>query len=225
MAGTTRYPPLMIDGTVYGVALNGKSETARMAEQFAAAPYKEAPRAPILYIKPRNTYLPRGGVVSIPAEIPEIEPVAAIAIVFGRDAAGISVADALDYVQGYTLALDLSEPTSSYYRPPIVEKCRDGFLPIGPHLVPAGEIGDPAALAVGLEIDDKPSGALPLIDLVRPIPQLIADISAFMTFRRGDVLLCGLTPPGARARPGSRISAVAKGIGRLDCTLALETLA
>jgi 5-oxopent-3-ene-1,2,5-tricarboxylate decarboxylase/2-hydroxyhepta-2,4-diene-1,7-dioate isomerase len=222
MTEKSDYPPLRIEGTVYGVALNNRGETARLAEKFTAAPYKEPPRAPILYIKPANTHLAHGGVVSIPAEIPEIEPAAAVAILFGRDASRVSAADALSHVAGYTLALDLSQPTDSYYRPPIVEKCRDGFLPIGPRLVPAGEIGDPASLVVGLEIDGTAQGALPLMELVRPVPRLIAEISAFMTFRRGDVLLTGLTPPGARARVGSRISAVAAGIGRLDCTVGVE---
>ncbi len=146
-------------------------------------------------------------------------------MIFARDATAVGVADALDHVLGYTLALDLSEPTASYYRPPIREKCRDGFLPIGPYLTPAHAIDDPASLMVGLEIDGNAAGALPLIELIRPIPQLIADISAFMTFRRGDVLLAGLTPAGARAKVGSRLSAVANGIGRLDCTVAAEVLA
>lgn len=224
MAGSTTYPPLMIDGTVYGVALNSRSEIARLADRFTAPPYQEAPQAPILYIKPRNTHLAHGGTVFIPPSTAEIEPAAAIAVIFGRDTSGVRAADALDHVLGYTLALDLSEPTGSYYRPPIVEKCRDGFLPVGPHLTPAGEIANPASLVVGLEIDGKAAGALPLSELVRSIPQLIADISAFMTFRRGDVLLTGLTPPGARARIGSHISVVAPGLGRLDCTVAAEIL-
>jgi 5-oxopent-3-ene-1,2,5-tricarboxylate decarboxylase/2-hydroxyhepta-2,4-diene-1,7-dioate isomerase len=224
MAGNVHYPPLMIDGTVYGTALNDRNEIARLADGFAAAPYKAPPRAPILYIKPRNTYLADGGTVFIPAAIPEIEPAAAIAVVFGRDTTGVAAEEALDHVLGYTLALDLSEPTDSYYRPAISEKCRDGFLPIGPHLLPAAEIGDPATLEIGLEIDGQASGTLALRDLVRPVPQLIAEICAFMTFRRGDVLLTGLTPPGARARAGSRLSAVAKRIGRLDCAVATEDL-
>ncbi|MEA1672796.1 fumarylacetoacetate hydrolase family protein [Nitrospirillum sp. BR 11163] len=222
MAEKPAYPPLRIDGTVYGVALNNRNEIACLATSFAAAPYKEPPQAPVLYVKPLNTHLAHGGVVSIPAEIPEIEPAAAIAIIFDRDTSRVSEADAMSHVAGYTLALDLSRPTDSYYRPPIVEKCRDGFLPIGPWLVPAGDIGDPLSLSVSLEVDSVAMGDLCLRDLARPVWRLIADISDFMTFRRGDVLLTGLTPPGARARVGSSISAVATGLGRLDCTIALE---
>jgi 5-oxopent-3-ene-1,2,5-tricarboxylate decarboxylase/2-hydroxyhepta-2,4-diene-1,7-dioate isomerase len=204
-------PLQSIEGTVYGAALNDRRFRAEMAGRFAEAPYKQAPLAPVLYIKPRNTHLAHGGIVALPSDVPEIEPAAAIAVVFGENAT----------VAGYTLALDLSEPTDSYYRPAISEKCRDGFLPFGPNLV---ELNDPAALEVRLEIDGKAAGSLPLRELVRPIPQLIADISAFMTFRRGDVLLTGLTPPGARAKAGSRLSAVAEGLGRLDCSLVAEAL-
>jgi len=225
MAGNVHYPPLMIEGTVYGVALNDRRELARLAGQFAASPYKEPPRAPVLYIKPRNTYAPHGAAVPVPAEIAEIEASAAIAVLFGRDATAVSESEAVDCVLGYSLAIDLSEPAGSYYRPAISEKCRDGFLPIGPHLVAAEKIDDPGALTVELEIDGRPAGALPMAELARSIPKLIAEISAFMTFRRGDVLLTGLTPPGARARLGSRISAVAPGLGRLDCTLVPEAAA
>ena len=43
-------------GTVYGALLNDRATVQRLAPQFDSAPYKAAPRAPVLYIKPRNTF-------------------------------------------------------------------------------------------------------------------------------------------------------------------------
>ncbi len=56
-------------------------------------------------------------------------------------------------------------------------------------------------------------------DLVRPIPRLIADITEFMSFYAGDVLLIGypLTVPTAGA--GDAIAVECDALGRLECRL------
>lgn len=55
-------------GTVYGALLNDRATVERLEPQFDSAPYKAAPKAPVLYIKSRNTLVPSGAVVQIPAE-------------------------------------------------------------------------------------------------------------------------------------------------------------
>jgi 5-oxopent-3-ene-1,2,5-tricarboxylate decarboxylase/2-hydroxyhepta-2,4-diene-1,7-dioate isomerase len=122
-------------------------------------------------------------------------------------------------IVGYTLALDLSEPGADFFRPPIREKCRDGFLPIGPTVVDRDEIVNLESLVVRLEIDDQEVASFNLGAGAARIGALIAEVSSFMTFRTGDVLLVSRTPLGPRARVSSRISALADGLGRLDCLL------
>ena len=53
--------PFLLDdglalGTVYGTLLNQQATVQRLSPQFDSAPYKAAPRAPVLYLKPRNTW-------------------------------------------------------------------------------------------------------------------------------------------------------------------------
>jgi 5-oxopent-3-ene-1,2,5-tricarboxylate decarboxylase / 2-hydroxyhepta-2,4-diene-1,7-dioate isomerase len=59
-------------------------------------------------------------------------------------------------------------------------------------------------------------------NLIRPISQLIADISAFMTLAAGDVLLVGLPENLPLARVGDRVAVEIDGIGRLENPLVAE---
>ncbi|MEN9670300.1 MAG: 4-hydroxyphenylacetate degradation bifunctional isomerase/decarboxylase, partial [Pseudomonadota bacterium] len=50
----------VVRGTVYGTLLNEKKALAALGEQVHVAPYKAPPQAPVLYIKPRNTWVSEG---------------------------------------------------------------------------------------------------------------------------------------------------------------------
>ncbi len=62
--------PAGFPGTVYGLVLNHEGALMALGEAVTAAPYKAPPRAPVLYIKPPNTYLASGGLVAVPTERP-----------------------------------------------------------------------------------------------------------------------------------------------------------
>jgi 5-oxopent-3-ene-1,2,5-tricarboxylate decarboxylase/2-hydroxyhepta-2,4-diene-1,7-dioate isomerase len=211
-----------ISGTVYGVALDVDDPFGAPSDLFTGPPYNRPPTAPVLFIKPRNTFLAHGGTVLLPSGLPELEASAALALVFARDTRAVSSERALEAVAGYTLALDLAEPGADFFRPPIREKCRDGFLPIGPSIVSRDNIANLESLVVRLEVNDNEVASFNLSGAVARMAELIEEVSDFMTFRAGDVFLVSRTPLGPRARVGSRISAVANPLGRLDCVLALD---
>ncbi|MDE2441307.1 MAG: fumarylacetoacetate hydrolase family protein, partial [Betaproteobacteria bacterium] len=118
-----------VSGTVYGVILNDTISVQKIGS-LEEAPYKGAPKAPVLYLKPANTRVGCGSVVSLPAGAGSVEVAATIGLVMGRAAARLVADNALESVAGVVLAADLSLPHSSYYRPAIREKCFDGALPI-----------------------------------------------------------------------------------------------
>ncbi|MFV3127096.1 fumarylacetoacetate hydrolase family protein [Niveispirillum sp. KHB5.9] len=211
--------PLPDGGTVYGVVLNTKTELARLGDSLSAAPYKAPPKAPVLYIKPRNTRNRHGGLVTVPAATPMLEVNATLAVLIGRPATRVAPELALDHVAGYTLAIDVCEPHDSYYRPAIRQRCRDGFLPVGPLVVPAAAITDPDALEIAVSVNGVPAARWSTADLVRPLATLIADVSGFMTLAAGDLLLVGLAPDPALARAGDKVTASIAGIGELTVTL------
>jgi 5-oxopent-3-ene-1,2,5-tricarboxylate decarboxylase/2-hydroxyhepta-2,4-diene-1,7-dioate isomerase len=220
MSGSCTCVP--VKGTVYGVALDVDDPCSAPSDLFTKPPYHRAPVSPVLFIKPRNTFLAHGGTVLLPSTLQELEASAALAMIFGRDTRAVSSARALEAVASYTLAIDLSEPSPDYYRPPIREKCRDGFLPIGSSIVFPDAIASLENLVIRLELDGKEAGWFRVGDGTGRIARLIEQVSSFMTFRAGDALLAFRTPSGTRARVGSRVSAVADGLGRLDCELQFE---
>ncbi|MCA8477372.1 MULTISPECIES: fumarylacetoacetate hydrolase family protein [Burkholderia] len=220
---TAAAPPLPVAvGTVYGALLNERAALAALGDAVHAAPYGRPPRAPVLYIKPANTHASDGAAVVVPAGVEALEIGASVAVVFARRATRVPAARALDYVHGFTLASDVSVPHPDYYRPAVRFKCRDGFCPLGPAVVPAAALADVDAIALSVRIDGEVVARTSTATLIRPVRELIADISAFMSFDAGDVLLLGVAGGAPHARAGSTVEIAADGIGTLRHTLVAE---
>jgi 5-oxopent-3-ene-1,2,5-tricarboxylate decarboxylase / 2-hydroxyhepta-2,4-diene-1,7-dioate isomerase len=214
-----RAPPL---GTAYGALLNHRAALAALGDAVHAAPYKAPPKAPVLYIKPRNTLAGHGDPIVVPADAGELEIGATLGIVIGRDACRVAEADALACVAGYTICNDVSVPHASFYRPSLRFKCRDGFLPIGPWVVAARHVADPNALAVRVSIDGQLVQQTSTAGMQRPVARLIAELSAFMTLAAGDLLMLGVAAGAPRARAGQRVRIHIDGIGSLENPLVAE---
>lgn len=206
--------------TVVGAALNTRQALAAMGDAVDAPPYKAAPKAPVLYIKPANTYARHGAVISLPADVDEVEIGACLGVVFARRATRVSEAEALDYVAGYRVVADLSVPHASYFRPALKQKCRDGFCPIGQDLAPAADVTDPDALDIEVRVDGQVAQRASTADLIRPVARLIADVTQFMTLEAGDILLMGAPHGAPRARAGQRYDISISRVGTLGNPLA-----
>lgn len=210
-------PP--VDGLAYGVILNTHDQVMTLDGELHAPPYRAPPRAPVLYVKPPNTYLRSGGDTEVPAHLDELEVVGALAAVFERPAARVSPQEALSHLLGYTCALEICEPHTSLHRPPIRQRCRDGFLPLGPWIVPPQALTHPDRQEIITRVNGAEACRWSTADLVRGAAQLIADVSEFMTLEAGDALVLGLPGRGARARAGDRVEMEIADIGRLSCRL------
>jgi 5-oxopent-3-ene-1,2,5-tricarboxylate decarboxylase/2-hydroxyhepta-2,4-diene-1,7-dioate isomerase len=199
-------------GTVYGTLLNFRGEREALGEAMHQPPYKAPPDAPVLYIKPANTWTAAGEPIVLPDDVPEVEVGAALGMVMKSPGE----------VAGYVLMCDLSVPHDSFFRPPVKAKCRDGFLGVGATLLPASAGVDLATLVLDVRLNGNTRQTVRLADLVRPAAQLLADVSAFMTLGPGDVLLLGCDAGRPRARAFDRIEISAPGLGTLSHILAPE---
>lgn len=197
----------MVGGTAYGVILNDRMERERLEETFTQPPYGKPPMAPVLYIKPRNTFAQSGTSVSAPGAL---AVGATIALSFGDDS-GVPVAACL--------AIDLFLPHQSYYRPAIRERCRDGFLPLG-RWAP----WDPTLLEgdIVTSIDGAVTHRWNLSRLHRPPLDLMRDVGEFMTLSDGDLLLLGIAADAPLANPGQRIDVDLAGFPPLSVSLVEE---
>ena len=198
---------MTISGTIYGVVLNDAEQRASLAASFTVEPYAAAPMAPVVYVKPGPCV--SQGMVSIPPNIDELEVAPTLALLFSRDAAHVAAGDAMRSVGAICLALDVSVPQASFYRPAVAQRCRDGFLPMGPFT----SAGLPAAIATS--IDGQAAHLWALDRLVRPVPELVAELSRFMTLRAGDVLLVGLPGNAPKVGPGRTVRVEAEGLPSL----------
>jgi 5-oxopent-3-ene-1,2,5-tricarboxylate decarboxylase/2-hydroxyhepta-2,4-diene-1,7-dioate isomerase len=209
-------------GTVYGTLLNHRAEVDALTPQMDQPPYKAPPQAPVLYVKPANTWSAHGATIAVPARVPQVEVGATIAMVMGSDIQPARGGDALKSVAGYVLMNDLSIPHASFFRPPVKFKCLDGFLGVGPRLREAQDAGDPAGFTLEVRINGVLKQSVRFADLVRSAPQLLADVREFMSLRAGDVLMLGCGPDRPLAKVGDRIEISAPGFETLSNTLVAE---
>nr|WP_315230039.1 fumarylacetoacetate hydrolase family protein [uncultured Limnohabitans sp.] len=202
---------LPIHGTVYGVLLNSNAEWQSASPHMHEAPYKAPPAAPVLYVKTANTWSINDSTIPVPADVPEVEIGATLGVVMGApNAAGAP------HLRGFVLLNDVSVPHSvegqGFYRPPVKYKCLDGFLGVGPALVPASDVTHPNALQLEVRINGVLRQTVHLADMRRLLPDLLADVNDFMTLQAGDVLMLGLgicqDGPEAGHRPLARVGDV-----------------
>ncbi len=219
---TVPFAPWALSGTVLGVLMNHRPALAALGEAVHQPPYKAPPQAPVLYLKPRNTWVPGGGVVPVPADAPELELGACLAAVIGRPARAVAVADALAHVAGWLLVADVCVPHAVYYRPSLRWRVRDGFCPLAPEAAPRTAVGDPDALTLEVEVDGEVVHRAPTGDRVRGMAALIADVSAFMTLNPGDLLMLGVAHGAPRVRAGQRACISAPGLAPLPLRFEAE---
>ena len=209
-------------GTLFGIALNYRGLLDSRLEEFQQPPYQNPPVKPVLFIKTPNTRNADGQPVVFPAGVERLQPGPALGVVIGKRASRVSEADAMSHVAGYTIVNEFSLPEDSYYRPAVKAKCRDGFCPIGPELVEASQITDPNALTLRLLVNGEVRQENSTANWVRTIPQLIAELSDFMTLNEGDVLITG-TPEGrVDVKPGDTVVVEITGLGKLTNTVVAE---
>jgi 5-oxopent-3-ene-1,2,5-tricarboxylate decarboxylase/2-hydroxyhepta-2,4-diene-1,7-dioate isomerase len=213
--------PLPHRGTVYGTLLNHADALAALGDAVHAPPYKAPPQAPVLYIKPRNTWVADGDAIVVPAGVEALEIGATLVLVIGRAASRIGKGEALQFVAGAVLDTDVSVPHASYYRPSLRFKARDTFCPIGA-MVPLADLGALDALAITVEIDGEVVHRAGTAGLIRPVARLLAEVSAFITLAPGDVLSVGVAAGAPRARAGQRVRIAIDGLGTLTNPLVAE---
>jgi 5-oxopent-3-ene-1,2,5-tricarboxylate decarboxylase/2-hydroxyhepta-2,4-diene-1,7-dioate isomerase len=210
------FPPYRLSGTVYGVLMNHRAALEALGDAVEQPPYKAAPKAPVLYLKPRNTLVPPGAPIRIDDAAGELEVGAALGIVVGRTACRVAEADAADFIAGYTIVADCSVPHDSFYRPAIRFKARDASCAIGPAVVARADVAHPDALGVRVLVDGRPVQSASTGGTVRGVARLLSDVSEFMTLAPGDLLLAGVAPGAPRVRAGASLAIEIDGLGRLE---------
>ena len=186
------------------------------------------------FIKTPRTVVETQSTIPLPAYSKMVDWEAELAVVIGRPAKNVPADKALDYVAGYTVANDLSArdfatrpqipPTSPFKYDWVSQKNFDGACPIGPWIVPAGEIPNPQNLGIKLWVNDVLKQDSHTSKMIFSVADQVAYLSTRITLHPGDLILTG-TPSGvglARQeflKSGDVVRVWIEGIGTLSNTL------
>ncbi len=206
---------------------------AKHIEEGGGQAAERAETFPYVFMKPPTTTLTDPGK---PVRIPGISPdhvdwELELAVVIGRRAKGVSEADALDYVAGYTIVNDISnrkfrpnpgrtERSRDDFFDWLHGKWHDSFCPCGPCVATPATIPDPQALDLQLRVGGKVFQDASTAQQIFPVAAVIEFISSFVTLEPGDIISTG-TPQGVGnttgtyLKPGDLIEARIASIGTL----------
>jgi 5-oxopent-3-ene-1,2,5-tricarboxylate decarboxylase/2-hydroxyhepta-2,4-diene-1,7-dioate isomerase len=205
-------PPFEV-GTVIALGLN----YADHAKELAFNSQEE----PLVFLKGPGTLLGHRGATRRPAEVTVMHYECELGVIIGRRAQRVARAQAMQHVAGYCIANDYAvrDYLENWYRPNMRAKNRDGATVLGPWLVDAGDIKDPANLELRTFVNGQLTQRGNTRDLIFDVPYLIEYLSSFMTLAAGDVILTG-TPQGvSNVMPGDEIVCEVDGLGRLVNTI------
>jgi 2-keto-4-pentenoate hydratase/2-oxohepta-3-ene-1,7-dioic acid hydratase in catechol pathway len=139
-----------------------------------------------------------------------------LAIVIGRKASNVAAADALNYVAGYAIGLDITirgTEDRSFRKSP------DTYTVLGPWFATADEIGEPGKLDLEISVNGELRQKSNTRYMILGPAQLIELASSFYTLYPGDVILTG-TPEGVSPIvPGDRILASIERVGMMELSV------
>ena len=209
-------PPVPRPRQVFAIGLNYRGHARE-----TGAPI---PDRPVVFTKFASCLT--GPVTDVVVAGPSIDWEAELVVVIGREARGVSEAEAWDHVAGVTVGNDVSDrdrQTSDPARQWSLGKSLPGYGPTGPWLVTTDALADRDDLALGCSVNGVTVQESRTSDLIFPVSRLVAELSASVTLLPGDLVWTG-TPSGVALgrpdkpflRPGDTLRTWVDGVGELQ---------
>lgn len=176
---------------------------AEHAKEFAGSgfdnsskPGDDIPTDPIIFSKVPETVIATGQAIQMPVGVSDaIDYEAELGVIIGKGGKGITEANAMNHVWGYTVINDVtSRDWQNRHKQWHMGKSFDTFCPMGPIAVSADELNGQDT-RVQLWVNGELRQNARTTDLIFSIPQIIATLSAGITLLPGDVIATG-TPVG-----------------------------
>ncbi len=174
----------------------------------------ELPPAPTWFQKPVSSLNAHHGAVVRPANCHFLNFEGEVAIVIGRTARNIALADAEEYIAGYTIANDfgLHDFRDTDAGSMLRVKGADTLCPIGPGLVTAWDFK-------GKYLRTSVNGVLrqdgSTDEMAWDMHYLVTDLARLITLVPGDVILSGTPACSRPVEPGDVVTVEVEGLGTL----------
>lgn len=176
------------------------------------------PPAPNYFYKPPSCLVGHGAAVVRPKGCKYLNYEGEVAIVIGRAARNIRMAEAEDYIGGYTLANDyaLHDFRDADRGSMVRVKGADTLGLVGPGLV---RDWSPGRQTIRTLVNGRIVQQSSLDQMIWSIAYLVTDLARMMTLMPGDIIMTG-TPANSRpVQPGDRVAVEVEGLGRLENTV------
>ena len=208
--------PLPRPGKILALAGNYKKHLEETAWQDKTFDDQATTTNPWPFIMPSTVVTGNGTEIAWPVYSEQVDYEIELAIVIGKIIECASPEQAAMSIAGYTIANDISARSTTFkegrkdrprdvYFDWLMGKWADGFMPLGPWLVTADEIGDPQDLGMELKVNGQTRQKSNTSQMIFSVGQIVSFISHLMTLEPGDVIITG-TPHGVAMADGSYLS-------------------
>jgi 2-keto-4-pentenoate hydratase/2-oxohepta-3-ene-1,7-dioic acid hydratase in catechol pathway len=175
------------------------------------------PPEPLYFLKATSSALPHGQPIPVPrAYDGRVAYEGELAVVIGRRAQSVSVADAPAHILGYTCANDVTAlellGRDASFPQWARAKGLDGFGAFGPVIETEFDV---ATAHLVTRVGGRERQNYPLADMIFSPAELVSRLSADMTLEPGDVILCGTSLGVLPMKPGTLVEVEVAGIGTL----------
>ncbi|WP_435194707.1 fumarylacetoacetate hydrolase family protein [Natronomonas sp. EA1] len=180
----------------------------------------DIPERPLLFLKPPNTVAAHNQDVELLPGKERIDHEAELGVVIAERCRNVSEAEAEEVIAGYTCVNDISNRDDQRREQNWVRgKAFDNSAPIGPVIATPEEVPSDASIELRLNGETKQSSSRD--HFIFSIPELIAEITAYMTLEPGDVISTG-TPAGVGPlSDGDEVEVEIEGVGTLRHTVSI----
>ncbi len=186
--------PLAPRKNVFAVGRNYHDHAQEFSRSgFDASEKKMIPDRPVMFTKAPTSIIGPGEPIMLandPTGTTDYE--GELAVVMGKRCKGVTAAEALSYVFGWTIvndvtARDLQQRHVQWF----IGKSPDTFCPMGPCITTIDEVPDIYQSRLRTTVNGELRQEAPISDLIFNVETLIATLAEVMTLEPGDVIATG----------------------------------
>ena len=180
----------------------------------AAESGSEIPDRPLIFMKGLNALAGHGDTVPLLADKERIDYEAELGVVIGEQCRHVAREDAMDVVEGFTCINDVSNRDDQREEQNWIRgKAFDNAAPVGPVLATPEEVPEDAYVRSRVNGELRQDSTRE--DFIFTIPELIEEITAYITLEPGDLIATG-TPEGVGPlSDGDTVEIEVEGVGTL----------
>jgi 2-keto-4-pentenoate hydratase/2-oxohepta-3-ene-1,7-dioic acid hydratase in catechol pathway len=151
------------------------------------------PGTPLIWFKAPSSLLPQNGVIEVAFPEHRTDFEAELAVVIGKRAKNVAAEQALEFVFGYTIGLDISDRDLQKSEKQF-GRCKsfDTYTPIGPFVYTDADVSD---VSLELRQNAELRQSTRTSRMIYTVPEIISFATQSLTLLPGDVILTG-TPAG-----------------------------